>query len=607
MSTSPRRSLVRLRLVALVVRLVNACLSRAFFQPDEYWQALEPAHRWVWGYGWETWEWRSDTAGAGRAWSDWNGLKRLLVEGGPGGIRSPLAVLPTAAVYWVLKASGWDTSTCLALAPRLLQAVIASTADIAVYRLASRILGTAYAPAAFFASLTSFFNLHTSTRTLSNSTETRLYIKTCVMIWLVLGSQLLLGAVERRTAVMASTIGVGIVAALSCLALDTAFYGTPTFTPLRFLHVNVFRSVSLFYGANASHFYLTQGLPILLLTQLPFFLDGLVLSFRRATRPPMLDTDATGGLRTALGLTVLAYSLLAHKEWRFLHPLLPIMHLFVAFSLVHRFSDRSTGSGPRASPGYTAALRFRPVHALILLASLPPALYLTAFHGLGQTRVTSYLHAILSAASHDAAPSTSVGFLMPCHSTPWQASMHAPRVERQEGDEEDSERTWFLTCEPPVLGQDPTTYLDQSDYFYASPCTYLTSRFPPGPVDPSFPPSPPLAPARLSTTEGHDLGWRHTWPERFVLFSSLLDERCSGGNVNDERTVGTLLRAKGYVEERRFWNTIGGWHEDARRRGDVRVLRWVGDGDEVIRVEEKGGKGRVREDAVGAGAQKYEL
>lgn len=242
-----------------------------------------------------------------------------------------------------------------------------------------------------------------------------------------------------------------IVAALSCLALDTAFYGTPTFTPLRFLHVNVFRSVSLFYGDNASHFYFTQGLPILLLTQLPFFLDGLVLSFRRATRPPMLDTRAMRSLRSALGLTVLAYSLLAHKEWRFLHPLLPIMQLFVGLSLVRCFSDSRNSSASQASRGYTAALRIRPTHALILFASLPPALYLTAFHGLGQTRVTSYLDSVLSAASRNAAPPTSVGFLMPCHSTPWQASMHTPRVERQEGDEEGSERTWFLTCEPPVL------------------------------------------------------------------------------------------------------------------------------------------------------------
>lgn len=93
------------------------------------------------------------------------------------------------------------------LAPRLLQACIAASADMAVRRLAARVLGPTYANAAvhsvfcpsfslfslrlsarfpdltrlipkfppqLFASLTSFFNFHTSTRTFSNSTETAL-------------------------------------------------------------------------------------------------------------------------------------------------------------------------------------------------------------------------------------------------------------------------------------------------------------------------------------------------------------------------------------------------------------------------------------------------
>ncbi len=34
----------------LVVRLVNALLIRTAFVPDEIWQAVEVAHRWVFGY-----------------------------------------------------------------------------------------------------------------------------------------------------------------------------------------------------------------------------------------------------------------------------------------------------------------------------------------------------------------------------------------------------------------------------------------------------------------------------------------------------------------------------------------------------------------------------
>lgn len=43
----------------VVWRVLTAMfLTETAFNPDEYWQGLEPAHRAVFGYGYETWEWR---------------------------------------------------------------------------------------------------------------------------------------------------------------------------------------------------------------------------------------------------------------------------------------------------------------------------------------------------------------------------------------------------------------------------------------------------------------------------------------------------------------------------------------------------------------------
>ncbi|CAH7687820.1 expressed protein, partial [Phakopsora pachyrhizi] len=50
----------------------------------------------------------------------------------------------------------------------------------------------------------------------------------------------------------------------------------------------------------------------------------------------------------------------------------------------------------------------------------------------------------------------SVGFLMPCHSTPWQSHLHKPRLDpivkrKLDGNvevEEVEERMWMLNCEP---------------------------------------------------------------------------------------------------------------------------------------------------------------
>ena len=41
-----------------VFRLANAVVLRTYFNPDEYWQGPEVAHRWVFGYGHLTWEWQ---------------------------------------------------------------------------------------------------------------------------------------------------------------------------------------------------------------------------------------------------------------------------------------------------------------------------------------------------------------------------------------------------------------------------------------------------------------------------------------------------------------------------------------------------------------------
>ena len=42
----------------LCIRLFNALTIRTYFQPDEYYQSLEPAWKLVYGYGETTWEWR---------------------------------------------------------------------------------------------------------------------------------------------------------------------------------------------------------------------------------------------------------------------------------------------------------------------------------------------------------------------------------------------------------------------------------------------------------------------------------------------------------------------------------------------------------------------
>ncbi|THH27494.1 hypothetical protein EUX98_g6681 [Antrodiella citrinella] len=145
----------------------------------------------------------------------------------------------------------------------------------------------------------------------------------------------------------------------------------------------------------------------------------------------------------------------------------------------------------------------------------------------------------------------SVGFLMPCHSTPWQAYLH-----RREWSDES--HYWSLGCEPPLAGQNITDYKDQVAIFFAAPVTYLQTRFPPN-VDSSFPPS-----ARPFSVPGaliHKNDWSHEWPQYIVMFGALLREP----GMQD------YIRGKGYTI---VWDEEYGWDGDNSRQGGVKVWKY---------------------------------
>lgn len=77
-------------------RIVNALLCTTFFQPDEFFQSLEVAHRLVFGYGWQTWEWRPETA-----------------------LRSPLHALLFVPGYWLVKILGLEHTDAIVSSPEL--------------------------------------------------------------------------------------------------------------------------------------------------------------------------------------------------------------------------------------------------------------------------------------------------------------------------------------------------------------------------------------------------------------------------------------------------------------------------------------------------------
>ncbi|KAN0064538.1 glycosylphosphatidylinositol anchor biosynthesis [Thecaphora frezii] len=696
-AATPRRAGIagRRRLFALLLafRLINALLTRTYFQPDEHWQSQEVAHTIVFGYGFVTWEWfpSSSLVEAQRngylsaAWHN-------LFNGPLRGVLHPLVFVP---LYWLLKVTRLDGTFLLVLAPRLQQAVFAAIGDLYTFKLADRVAGTAAAYCTLLVSLTNLYSFFTATRTFSNTLEAtitiialyywpfiplaswsstaggegvlrtsevpssqdlptdasldrtvslrKLYCRTlsrslwlaalaCLLrptngvIWIFLFGQLLYATLAQLPAksrergstesaciaqsieviaevgsLIATTARVAIIAICAALMLDTAYFSLadttqrpafwpkvagyplplPTLTPLSFFHRNVVASLSLFYGVNPWHFFLSQGIPVLCTTWLPFTLLG----WRRALKASRPDLQPLRSLAYVVLWTVGIFSLLGHKEFRFLQPILPLLCLFTGLAFASCLPPASTwtekGGDARALLHVFCRLPAW-MKGILLFLQLPAAIFVTTFHCRGQEAVTYHLG---RAARKQAGSSTlrqgevedpygrirSIGMLMPCHSTPWQSSLHwsagAPA--------DDAVYLWFIECPPPGPGQELDSYMDQSDFFYADPYAYLLPPRFPIEVDPSFPPSPagPLRSVQVSVpiaaeSSGniYNLGWRHTWPSHLVVFGNLLWVKSKDGSD----TVGSLLARRGYSERKRFWNSFK--HEDNRRDGDIVVL-----------------------------------
>ncbi|KAI5285631.1 glycosylphosphatidylinositol anchor biosynthesis, partial [Ascosphaera acerosa] len=149
-----------------------------------------------------------------------------------------------------------------------------------------------------------------------------------------------------------------------------------------------------------------------------------------------------------------------------------------------------------------------------------------------------------------------VGFLMPCHSTPWRSHLVFPAI-----------HAWALSCEPPVdmAPRRRAAYLDEADLFYADVAGFLASHMQGGfdaralPAAPSYAsPRPALHDAAHPCADGAGCARAmHDWPDYLVFYQQL------------ESELKRLLAGSAYGECHRSFNTA--WHDDWRRQGDMIV------------------------------------
>ncbi|KAL5108174.1 Queuine tRNA-ribosyltransferase catalytic subunit 1 [Taenia crassiceps] len=468
----------------IAFRLLNALMIQTTFVPDEVWQSVEVAHRWVYGFGALTWEWAPAVA-----------------------IRSPLYPLFFAGIYKILALSGVDSRDAIVLLPRLFHGLLAAVTDYTIYLMAIRLSGKSSAKWVLLAEMTTsatassgrcirwpFFYYPwspslglgpTSTTTapflfhiclciLLRPTAAVLWVPVCLHYFFRIWKESSFNDFRHtfRLALM-----IGLSSAAVSLGVDRLVFGRWTVNQVNFLLFNFFSNGASFYGVQPWYWYLTSGLPSILTLHLPLALVGWL--FDAMSGPCRLAAKYIS-LKICLqtrerivakyfGIwivwTIFAYSFLAHKEFRFLFPLFPLFIYYAGRGLfyLHRRLNKSRWSQSFCSP-------LRLLIVLLIAVNLTVAGYTCLVHQRGPDALMSRLARQAAAANWAGmSPRPSILVLMPCHSTPYLSYLHVNVSLR------------LLSCDPELsawYNTDPGAYIDEADAFYKDPTRWLDSNYP---------------------------------------------------------------------------------------------------------------------------------
>lgn len=439
----------KIYLLCLIFRMMNSLFVQTYFNPDEHWQALEVAHRITFGYGHLTWEWRK-------------------------GIRSYLHPMIFAVLYKVLSVLHLDTPLFMIKSPRLLQSFLSAFGDLYMFKLSHVLYGGHVAQWALFSQLTNWFMFYCITRTLSNSLETVLAIislyywpclrvnsshsppvsrtwalvaaavacairPTSAIIWVYVGLMELYVSCNKLKFIFLEVVPIGSIVLGLTFLLDRLMYGSWVLVPLNFLKFNFLSSGGDYYGTHPWHWYFTQGFTVMIFTFLPFMVVGIIQS---------KHWKLSGLILWVLGV----YSVLGHKEFRFVLPVLPIALVYSGYSLA--MLSQQYSSGKKATSSRTKrSWKIKAAVFFLLATNLPMAVYMSMVHQRGSEDVMNYL-----AKERHHGNLKSILFLTPCHSTPYYSTLHRNLPMR------------FLDCSPSEVKGIP----DESDRFIMDPIGFIS-------------------------------------------------------------------------------------------------------------------------------------
>ena len=356
---------------------------------------------------------------------------------------------------------------------------MAALTDWYTFKLARAMTNAKVARWALFTQLTCWFNFFCLVRTFSNVLETLLTVMaifhfpglrpsatmpsrkcdlnrcfalalaawacavrpTSAVLWLVFVplSEMRTRRLVPRVMAQASAVGAAVFGVT--MLVDRWCYGRWIIVPWNFFVFNVIEGGSSLYGGHPVHWYVTSGLPTILFTFAPLLLVGLQVG--------PLEPRLLAPVVVVLG----CLSIIAHKEFRFMMPLMPVAVVYIGIGL-DNLQRRHSKRHVKLLVGFLA------------ISHLAAALYTSCVHQRGTTDVMLELRMRIAELQHTKLlerDTEAVHFLMPCHSTPYFSQLHYDVNMR------------FLDCSPAAI--DDLTAVDEADQFYADPAAFVGMNY----------------------------------------------------------------------------------------------------------------------------------
>ncbi|KAM3137750.1 hypothetical protein pb186bvf_010170 [Paramecium bursaria] len=414
-------------LLYLVVRISIALLSPTYSFPDETWQGPEIAHRDVFGYGWLTWEWTSDSP-----------------------LRSPVYPSFFSLFFYIIKNLNLDYGYVVAIGPRILQGALSAIYDYYLVRLLN-LEGVKSSITIVLVNYTLWYSLEFFSKTLINTFETALFtfalynwIKHLELEKMMTNKYLsldkgksndyrnerfnyycrlfmILNVLSRQSAIipwvfiwpfhlltaqtnLQGKIKILIVNVITLMILlstsiiiDLLYFKKFTSTFYNFLEFNLLSGQSAFFGVKEPTWFIFKGIPYVCLGWIIFFILGIYHDIQ-------LKIYKGKSLRFLYYMlfTITILSLSAHKEDRFLLPLIPLIIYFICLGIeyINKFN--------------LPKLKFFLI-AIAIISNIGFVICLNTFQNVGALKTMSILR------NRDV---SSVYFFIQCHQTPFYSFLH---------------------------------------------------------------------------------------------------------------------------------------------------------------------------------------